>query len=100
MIVHYPSPCSDSPLPGPKMFCRCVSRHPPGNGSNGSQLRTHTGKVAKQEMVVSTASLFESLQRPPNGTAISLKFDTSHIDTFLEKLLSGQDLPAACLARM
>lgn len=41
-------------------------------------------------MVVSTMSLFEGLQRPPNGTAISLKFDTSHIDNFLEKLLVGR----------
>ena len=31
--------------------------------------------------------LFEQLQRPANGTAISVKFDTSSIDSFLEKLL-------------
>ena len=34
-------------------------------------------------------NLFEGLQRPANGTAISLKFDTSHMDNFLEKLLHG-----------
>ena len=55
---------------------------------HSGQLVPHSwpGRRLETQMVV---NLFEGLQRPANGTAISLKFDTSHMDNFLEKLLHG-----------